>query len=46
MSELDDGTAFYLMATLPPRLTGLPMTVWAQPSSGLPHRVPNPPAGN
>jgi hypothetical protein len=35
MSEIADEA--YLMANLPPRLTGLPMTVWAQPSSGLPH---------
>jgi hypothetical protein len=35
MNEVQDDP--YAMANLPPRLTGLPMTIWAQPSSGLPH---------
>ena len=27
----------YAMAKLPPRLTGLPMTVWIRPNEGFPH---------
>lgn len=36
--EIDEDELF-LMVNLSPRLTGLPMTVWVRPESGLPHDV-------
>ncbi|MBV8736709.1 MAG: hypothetical protein JO007_05515 [Alphaproteobacteria bacterium] len=34
-----DENELFLMVNLTPRLTGLPMTVWVRPESGLPHDV-------
>ena len=34
-----DEDELFAMVNLAPRLTGLPMTVWVRPESGLPHDV-------
>jgi len=38
MSEISEDELF-AMVNLVPRLTGLPMTVWVRPESGLPHDI-------
>ena len=38
MSEVTEDELF-AMVNLVPRLTGLPMTIWVQPESGLPHDI-------
>jgi len=38
MSEVTEDELF-AMVNLVPRLTGLPMTIWVRPESGLPHDI-------